>query len=619
MVAAACVVGLMLYFQLGTFDDKIFESALVSKFKGGYDFVQQRKQYVNPQYHRPYFQRHTVESPIDKSCQQYFRSLETFDLKYFQDFRFDRTLLKKQKWVHHRQLAYKSQLVRAGKTYEASVYDPIIEKEYEKAINDLSVFEMRLSNVLSHFRVLLNCPDADKIGEKFLNSIFPTEIIYRGDGLGNGLVIPLYEKVSVSTVASLIRVLRSLQTSHPIELVFHDLEDDDRSLLELAARDTLERIPKEFEEIVGRPFNQQEDYPPVSLMFLEVEKPNDNDVVTGDSYLFAKASLLNSFKVITMLHPDIIPLTDDFSSQIIRASNEFRETGLFMFQQPYWTHTRQRRGPSGFHEINNFIHKYLLPQKEDEIHFGIKPIESTTMKRRYFDDLFSQTIDHSMVIINKDKHKFTLYVHLFLSLIQQNDYFNTRVSQHSGLNLELLWLSSEILGAPYHVNLHAGVAVGIHTPPELANKTFKKTTQASELCSSSWGQLSEINDRLLYVQNYQLLNWKTSPGFKLALRNRYLIMGKPLQDYTSKLQLNPLWIDTALEPPFVSDPIFDKGEPSQGWNVWDSFADELAFPYYCAYNVVGDVSSGRYGRSFDFDTGIQIKVNYYANIWLHQN
>lgn len=612
-LALSCLVIFAVYSQLQSLEDEIFKSTLPTVFKGSYDFIQKRKEYINPQYETSYFRGKSDREPSDQSCHQYFKSLELFDLKYYQSFKFDKTLVKKRKWMSDRHIEWKSKILKEGKAFDRSIYGPIIENEYEKKINELSTFESHLRNVLSHFRILRRCPDG-QLGDKLIKSIFSSELLDRGKSRGHGLVIPLYENVSIFTVANLLHVLRGLKVKLPIEIVYHNLEESDRRILEVAAHESLNHIPKAFDDVSERPFNQHEDFPPLSINFLEIGKPEG--ITVGDNYLFAKASLLCSFEIVTFLHPDIIPVTEDFASQIVDSNDDFKNTGIYFFQQPSWTHTQQRRILSGYHEINNFIRNYLNPQREDEMYFDVTPTRSNTMKKRYFEELFSQIIDHSMVIIDKNWHKYTLYVHLFLSLIQQNGYMETRLSSGNNLNLELLWLSAEILGLRSLVNLYTGVAVGVLTPPELANYTYTKTTRASELCSSSWGQISEVNDRLIYVQNYQLANWQFNPNFRQSLQRRYLLKGEPVDTFRLKLQLNPLWIDTVILPPIVSKPVFDYGEPSHGWYVWESFTDEMRHPYYCAYNVVGDASSGRFGRSLDLDAKFQNQVNYYMHLWL---
>lgn len=455
---------------------------------------------------------------------------------------------------------------------------------------------------------------------------------------GRGIVIPILpvndnKHIRDQSIINLVGSLRILKNNLPIEIIYFDDDVIDENLLNLAANDDILHVPKSFSEYSSTPFTSS-DYPKQAIKFINVTEliaDQYHDKVNAN-FLYSLSLIFNTFEDVILLHHQTIPL---INLETLFDNKDYLQTGNLLFKNPTILSTKPRKLKNGYNQVNLLLQS-LLPHEKDEQFFNlIKSTSSST--NRLLHQGFQKLVDPSMMIINKSKwlHGLLIATNLqFINLLNGRFYnFQTE------LNPDFICLGQEISGLyPVNFNTNYAIASGVLTPRKSQDKSF--INQSEEICSSSWGQLYDEDDlTLLYVTSHQLENSKWHDKlFTSALERKYSYYESQIVDnifdrdsnkkqtlgsinndlYTSKLRDNPLYIEAIIKPPTLQAPVEvgEIKEPVKAWILQEGFVKDLGHPYYCAYNIVGNLEEGKVGSMITYNQRIQNKFRFIIDFWL---
>ncbi|KAK6459083.1 mannosyltransferase putative-domain-containing protein [Scheffersomyces xylosifermentans] len=501
-------------------------------------------------------------------------------------------------------------------------------------------------------------PEFDK---KKLESYKESEVFTRnlqGKSNGKGIVIPLLpvspRDKQIENITRLIKVLRAMKNQFPIEVMhLGDLTKDEMKKIAFAARTDISRLPSSYKKYLELKNKNSvevsavtnDDYPKQIIWFADltpVKNKQQHPLVSkaysynSPNFVLSMSTIFNSFEESIVLGSSSIPLVENLGKHFFE-NDSYKQNGILFFKNPSHYTTKVRRFPPGFHEVTNFIRAQLMPSQEDAVYFGINmrdPEMSPT--NRVFEEGFQDLLDPSVMVINKSK---VLSGLLISSNFQLYKIFTTRFeSIKDELNPEFLWVGQEIAGTNDRVNFNNNyaVSVGILTP-EMNKPSI--ATMAQELCSSSWGQLSDVDDfTLLYVTSHHLENWRSdNMAFQLDLKAKFTTKEKEKVDnifkpgdqektemirenssiFQNKIVSNPLYIESIMRPPTIRDPIFSEGfrEPSQAWIKQEEFGAYKGNPYWCSYDVVGNPVTGERGTVINLSDVTQAWYKFILDVW----
>lgn len=477
---------------------------------------------------------------------------------------------------------------------------------------------------------------------------------------GKGIVIPVVFGMNVPRevmdVIGLIRVLRVLKNELPIEITFFSdyINDYQRGLIiqEATTLDVkIQEARLQYLKLTGKPLPASQsfdpkEYPPQKLWFIDLTMAinfkdhltiMNNENIQTPNFIHGLSTIFNTFEEAIVISPHAIPLVEDLSAHLFEVDS-YKQSGHLFFKLPSKLSYRLSRFPSGYHEVNSFIMKHLMPSEMDEKLFKLarrQPNAPTT--KRVFDDYYQRLLDPSLVIINKSKVMSGLVIAQNLLLQEEIrirfEFINYEIAP------EMLWLGQEIAGTLDHVNFNFnyGVSVGMLTP-EL-NKKLSEMQLSKELCSSSWGQISDKDDiLLLYVTSYQIENWRdVGYKFQSALEEKFVVMelkvvenmldksaGKltiktPNKKLFEILQYQPLYFDTIMRPPMIHQGVYVDGakEPNFAWKESGHDIGDDAFKYWCTYDVIGSHNSGVRGVIVSLNEKKVVEYKSLLDMWYH--
>ena len=658
--------------------------------------------------------------PLESVCTAYFDELSKLypgnpgptivDLEEIQGTKYDSTVFKKQKWVSARR---RNKIISfRGSSGRMSQEDIIqIELDYAKTCQTVSQQERSVFNQFAHARVFGKCilgnqnrsseqiQKLDVLGSKFEKKLYPwvsqeiptfeswlgemlkkgkipvldnvkfdayqeTQVFlkdWQSKSNGRGIVIPILptssRSIQVENIARLIKVLRGLKNTFPIQITHvGDLLDLEKKIIATAARTEVSRLPsshKVYLDALGEKdhkFVSTTDFPKQKVWFVDltpVKNKIKHPLVAKSSaynsaqFVLALSTIFNSFEESLVLLSSSIPLAEQLEKTFFE-NKSYKEHGILLFKRPSYYTSKIRRFKPGFHELTNLIRQYMTPSQNDKDFFGLNlrnpEVESSN---RVYEESFQNLLDPSVMVINKTK---VLSGLLMGANFQLYDLFKLRFAPvEDDLNPEFVWIGQELAGTNVKVNFNHnyGVIAGILTPEE--NKS-PVASSAIELCSSSWAQLSDVDDyTLLYVTSHQLENWiYEGMTFKENLKGKYAMKKTELVDnvfkpgeennkvevikedttmFQEKVVANPLFIDTILRPPIIKKPIYTSEfqEPNQAWLKQDKFAGFSGHQYYCAYDVVGLPVTGERGLTISVNDKLQAWYKYVLDVWYHQD
>ncbi|RLV95482.1 putative alpha-13-mannosyltransferase MNT4 [Spathaspora sp. JA1] len=477
---------------------------------------------------------------------------------------------------------------------------------------------------------------------------------------GKGIVIPFYptneqsRDKQIDNISRIIKVLRALKNRKPIQIVhMNSLTREEKNLLIDAARTEIRYLPWSYLNYFE--FFKKEDevyrvvtdvhYPQQDLWFVDVNPVKNTQQHPGmvKHYLFNNINFLVSLSMLFNSFEEAIVITEHALPLLEKADyfqdHRYKETGLLFFKNPTILSKRPKRFNPGFHEVTSLVKSLLTPTDFDSKYFGLyKRNEDVIATNRFFQDSFQDILDPSIMIINKTKALSGLLISVNFQL---QSTFNIRFpSGKNKLTPDFIWISQEIAGNHNLIqfNDNQAVAAGIFTPKEILPKDV---TQSQEICSSSWGQLSDSDDvSLLYVTSHQLQNWRNQGGdhFQQLLKDKYKVitteqvknmfseneqdkvdMDRENNDiFEQKLTSNPMTIEGIIRPPTITQPIFVHGynEPNEPWVLPKDFQQGIIHPYYCVYDIVGNpLKEGVRGMVSDIGGEMKARLKFLLDVW----
>ncbi|KAG7664308.1 uncharacterized protein J8A68_002166 [[Candida] subhashii] len=671
-----------------------------------FDLISERNSFLNPIYAKWLIEERKSKPPgtLSAKCIQYFSDLsslladtEILDIEGIQSQAIDPTIYKKKKWIRDLKTRLKQErFSNGGKGKELS--DKEIEEEFILAAKEQSKLEKSLVFSFNHMRVFGKCfaeqwqvsDGEDKKLEaqctKFQRQLYPwisgrwpKFSSWKGENLdsgklpkydsdkytqeketkcfieqlqrrsnGKGIVIPLYPKSAqnpnqIENINRLIQVLRGIRNKLPIQIMYisdEGFSQQDRNRLIETARTGIRYLPR-FREA------QMDDYPKQDLWFVDLRqvKNTKQHPILAKQYLFnnpnfilSLSMIFNSFEEVIVLSQDSIPLLDPIE---YFDDQRYKETGMLFFRSPSHYSDRPKRFQPGFHEVTNLIRSKLTPSDFDTRYFNIHPRkDDTATTGRFFDDSFQNILDPSLIIINKSKNLNGLLLSANLQLY--NIPAIRLTTETNKLSPDFIWIGQELAGTNDHISFNHNFAVsaGLLTPE---SNLPKDVTQSSEICSSSWGQLSDADDvTLISMTSHQLQNWiydeAPSNHFHTLLKDKYkttfvenvknpfnknedtqMDLEKENNEiFDTKISLNPLMVENIIRPPTIVSPIYVHGydEPSDAWVQQPDFT-ALIHPYYCTYDVIGKPpKEGARGMVINVGEEMRERLYFVFDLWL---
>lgn len=611
------------------------------------NILQRRKQYSNSIQVKE-------NDNLESKCVSYFRQMSKLNRPGLEEqfsHEHDGLLFKKTKWLREAGRIYRKETRRKHQRFAENYELLLLEKFYKKSA-EASRLEEGFVNDMAHMRAFGKCflentkslSRQAKLCEKATSTLLPfllgelpridfcgssPDSSVRSDDLcfvkllmrmdqGDGIVIPILPRGSRSQqlvrAVRMIKVLRATNNTLPIEIVMmddkpvrKDLKDD---LILAAKRDDM-KVPESYLRYLGKSSKEKVDLPKQNIRFVYLERAIDKRFFTlSDPLTMTLAPLLCSFQRAIVLSTQTIPLTRDFLH--VLDSSDVKNHGTKFYKSRAIQEQKLTKYPPGYFETNDLVNQLADVGSNETLAFGVKRSRNLFTKR-VRSESYTQLLDTSMFVVDKLKALSGLLIsaalHYYPIIRAKYDFRND--------NFESLWLGQELAGNIEYVpfNPHFAIAAGLLTPPE----NVQVGPPSRELCSSSWAQLSEVDDTtLLLVTTHQIEN-RVLPDFNVALKEKYLTKTTLSEvDYTiheQKLKRNPLRIETLLRPIVVDERIYNRDQLVELPWVQESLFGSLD-DYWCAYDIVGTTSLPNRGVVTDLNEEQQLWYNSLIEIWL---
>lgn len=668
-----------------------------------FDLIKQRNKFENPIYAKWKLSSSSpLETDLTTRCNDYFQQLltqENFQINYHDSgYKTEPFVYKRKKWLKERIRSLRKQY-KFDKNKDKYDFDQIAKQEFSIVSENQSIHELNIYQHFSHTRIFGKCfatnnnnnnnngvinmenSQSNQLCKSFVQILYPwmsgnlpifernkersppqlddstdciIEQIYK-NSKGKGIIIPLMTQDKsnnqIQNIGRLIKVLRGLNNTLPIEITFMELitPEAKQQLYDIATSDSQMYPTKQ------------------DIAFVDLSPTTTNQVKgsISDSSIITLSSIFTSFEEFIILNQHIIPLielTKFFNNE------RYKLHGTYFFKSPSKLKYRTTKFNIGFHEIASFIKNQLIPNKFDKQYFnlyqkGSENGDEVTIDR-FFNYQFNNLIDSSLIIFNKSKTLSGLLISGNFEFLYHDDLFNIRINNTpTKTKMDYLWLGQYISGINEQIifNFNYAIMAGILTPSQNLPKDL---IECLEICSSSWGQLSDIDDiSLLYITSHQLQNWLNHQKFfESLLKDKYefkfnelvdnflitntntdtntntngntndkdstkLTMGRIDSSIFEKIKTQPLKIETIIRPPTLIEPINVLGynEPDQAWVHQDDF-DRIGqngqgggqgHPFYCVYSSIGDpLKEGIRGLSINVEQSLQKKYKKLIEIWL---
>lgn len=598
------------------------------------NILERRDSYSNPVYDA-WTQKERPNKLLEQNCRDYFSELNSLpsepSLEQQNLFKPNHDLFRRVKWIREETKKLKRTLRKDKIKFDDS-HTQQVETAFFARSQEFSNFENAFISDIAHMRNFGKCFLDEKLSDTSLCDassarIFPfllgkapvvdtakttgeqDKLVSHGCFLqnvhssskGRGIVIPILPSKSrneqLTKAIRLIRVLRVLNNTLPIEIAIGDGEPvrkDLRKDIFSGALSDNPKFPSSFMSLAGEnPLFPKQD---VRFVHLERALVNGAEKLKSDSFVATLAATLSSFEEAVVVSLKTIPLVRDLNT--LFEDPDYKQHGAKFFKKRAHADDKLLKYPSGYFEINDLVNKFADVTPVDSELFGMeKPRFTYTTRVR--NDCYNGLIDSSMFIVNKKKALKGLLVTLALHYYP---ILNAKYKVRLNSFMDGLWLGQELAAVSKyaHFNSHFAVAAGVFTPQE----NLPEGSVSKELCSSSWAQLSNMDDKnLLYVTSHQIEN-KVLPGFDPALKEKYTFQKPGSEEreetlYKATLKQNPLRIRNVIQPMVLDDPIPNPdGEPSMPWAeqvMFGSLAD-----YFCAYDKVGGVNTPTRGLTIDY-------------------
>lgn len=628
--------------------------------------IERRSSYTNPIY-ASWAKNNRPEKDLAQNCQDYFNALKKLpdepSLLQQGNYKPHHDLFRKVKWIREETKKVKKSLRKQKVRFE-DFHEREIENRFFLEAQRFSKYENAFVNDITHRRnfgvcflngektsndaslctaiskklypFLLGQPPFFETAERklddsfsdkerqYLEGCFVNNLNTMGEG--KGIVVPILPSLSrneqLTKAIRLIKVLRATNNTLPIELVLSDSEplraDLKKDILS-AALSEKPQFPKSYHEYIKDHPEDKLIFPKqdVRFVFLGRALADHIEEVKSDSFMIALAAGLNSFEETIVMTLKTIPLLKDLS--LLFKNPTYKQHGIRFFKKRANPEEKLTKYPPGYFEINDLVNKFADVTNQDEQSFGLRSTKLTHTSR-VRNDCYKQLVDPSLLVVNKRKALKGLLMSLALHYYS---ILHTKYMFNDDKYFEGLWLGQDLARvADYTLfNTHFAVAAGILTPEE----NMPKTSVSKQICSSSWAQLSDVDDKtLIYVTSHQVEN-KVLPEFDKALKEMYTIDTAGLDEkddalYEATVKKNPLRIRNAIRPLVIDELMPNhEGELETPWAFEEKFGSLDDF--YCAFDVVGSANTPTRGIVVKYLDNESAWYNCVVDIWslsLHQ-
>lgn len=375
---------------------------------------------------------------------------------------------------------------------------------------------------------------------------------------GRGIVMTIHD-AHVADASRLIRLLRYLRNSYPIQVVYHSgVSDESIQNLIRAAR-------KDFRGL-----------PPQDIWFVDTRPAIDEKGLDKFSGYTNKimAAFFNSFAEMLLLDADTVPLQ---SPEFFFNLKKYVQTGTMFY--------KDRTLPEYRSDADLMFFKKLLPSVEDSMVFNIAQASDVTLNNHFFNG-FNHMMESGLVLVNRKMH---FAQPLFMATMD----FYTMVSWRIHGDKELFWLALSLSGDEnFYFNDNYAAAIGELTPEVERHSDINdvKSFRSKEICSNHPAHINdEDNSTLLWFNsgyrhcgNVMKSKYDIEADFNRKRRYQNI---KTLEEFREFFTA-PLKIRAAIIPPFNPD---RKGlnniehEPDIPWAT-----NGYCMGYsHCAYSLIG--------------------------------
>ncbi|KAK6465160.1 mannosyltransferase [Scheffersomyces coipomensis] len=476
------------------------------------------------------------------------------------------------------------------------------ERLYPWLSNHYPIFEKWTGAVELHPPVFKNSnarktnPSTEShYGSCFLNK-------FRKSLSGKGIVLTIGDQ-HVDDTVHLITLLRALQNTLPIQIVYYDnLSGHSKSRIVRAAREEMRDLPESFEQVRDQFSNDYDrGLPKQEVYFVNTYSVIHDNYKSRFEHWGNKllATVFNTFEEFLLIDADTILLKNP---EWFFSNSKYSKSGAFFFRDRTTIPTRPDADA-------RFIKK-MSPSKLDAIMFDFPLITDHTLELESMHGLF-HFMEAGAVTIDKTRHFTSI-----LLLPQLNFMESFRLLSHG--EKELFWLSFVVNGDEgFTFNKNFAAAAGKKSAPKVVNGRIR---QAKEVCSAHPAHVDDETSELVWFNSGFHFCGKYADidyTHDIEEQNGRYKEGLDSIDSLKAYYYEPLDIDTIIIPPFVdSQKMYvgnNEGEPPRGWEMIHELCNQYL---WCAYNTIGGADKRQEGSLISVDEESQKLFRYYGDIWV---
>lgn len=385
---------------------------------------------------------------------------------------------------------------------------------------------------------------------------------------GKGIVLSIADK-HLDDIVRLIRLLRALRNTLPIQIVYYDnVSDDTKKTIIKAARSKFENHPGQ------------------EVWFVDVKEAVTEEYLYkfggfGNKIL---ATLFNSFEEMMLIDADTVMLE---SPEFFFSMKKYLRTGTAFFKD---------RATFEFRPKDDLIFfKKLLPSVLDTAIFNIPQTSEQALLTEFFMGL-SHYMESGLVVINRATH-------FEQPLIMAQLNFYSTVQNRIYGDKELFWLSLVISGDEnFAFNKHFAAAIGLLTPElERSGDVGRdKVFKSKEICSNHPAHINDEDDHSLlwFNSGFRHCGKNSEVRFleEFNFKKRYKFL-KTVESFKTFFESKVI-IKNAIIPPVTLNENVGKNNENEPERPWLNLREYCYGYTWCAYSLMGG-DLNRDGEVFD--------------------
>lgn len=379
---------------------------------------------------------------------------------------------------------------------------------------------------------------------------------------GKGIVMTLKDG-HIDDAARLIRVLRYLRNTYPIQVVYHrQLSGESKQKLTNIARENFHNFPQQ------------------DIWFVNVENCIKKEYLHNFDGFANKilAVMFNTFQDMLFLDADSVVLKQpDYFFKL----KKYVSSGAFFYKDRYLIAHRN--------QALNDVFRRLLPSVYDSAFFGIAQTGNHTLNNEFFQFASTHYMESGVVVVNRQKHFMLPFMMALLS-------FHDSVTSQLYGDKEFFWLSSAILGEDYAMNEHFAASSGTFTAESERHKDLggkvifdkMENYKSLEICSNHPSHIDSENSLVWLNSGFRFCGNSKNPNWDYQMeydgKTRYSHFAA-VQDFKIFFE-SKLEISHAIIPPYYADHTRAKNaefEPETPWKM----ATYCKGYCWCAYSLIG--------------------------------